>query len=157
MTTEAERPAATLAPIVKEISVLLPIERAFALFTEGIAGWWPLATHSVARQDAVGCRFEAHAGGRLIEVARDGTEHVWGTLLAWEPPGRLLMTWHPGRGPEIAQELEVTFSPDGAGTRVRLAHTGWERLAEVAPDERRSYDSGWDYVLGLYAERAERS
>ena len=147
----------TIKPVSKEISVPLAPERAFALFTDGVAGWWPLRTHSVAGDGAVSCRFEPRVGGRLLETAADGSEHVWGTLLEWDPPARLVMSWHPGRTPEAAQQVSITFTPDGDGTRLRLVHTGWERLAEVAPRERDSYDSGWDYVLGLYADGADRS
>jgi len=149
-------PTTTIEPVVKEISVPLAPERAFALFTDGVAGWWPLRTHSVAREEAVSCRFEPRVGGRLLETAADGSEHVWGTLLEWAPPARLVLSWHPGRPPETAQEVSVTFSAEGDGTRLRLVHRGWERLAEVAPGERDSYDSGWDYVLGLYLEGAAR-
>ena len=152
MTTEKPRTETPIQPVVKEISVPLAREQAFALFTEGIAGWWPLATHSVAGSNAVGCHFEPRAGGRLLETAADGTQHVWGTLLAWEPPVRLVVTWHPGRQADTGQELAVSFSPEGDGTRVRLVHTGWERLGDVGPRERDDYDPGWDYVLSRYVE-----
>lgn len=146
-----ERPAETaIEPVVKEVSVPLPVERAFSLFTEGVAGWWPLRIHAVEGAKAVGCRFEPYVGGRSFETAADGSEHVWGTLLSWEPPTRMVMTWHPGRPAETAQEVSISFSPEAGGARLRLVHTGWERLAEVAPEERNDYDSGWDYVLGLY-------
>jgi uncharacterized protein YndB with AHSA1/START domain len=148
--TKAEQTEVSIAPLVKEISVPLSPERAFALFTQGISAWWPLASHSVGGESAVGCHFEPRVGGRLLETTRDGSEHVWGTLLAWEPPQRLAVTWHPGREARTAQEVSVTFIPEGRGTRVRLVHTGWELLGEAARAERDSYNPGWDYVLGLY-------
>ncbi len=143
-----------IEPVVKELIVPLAVERAFALFTDGIAGWWPLATHSVAGEKAVGCRFEPRVGGRLLETAADGSEHAWGTVLAWQPPARVVLTWHPGRAPDTAQELEISFRAEGDGTRLRLVHTGWERLADAAPRERADYDSGWDFVLGRYVSAA---
>lgn len=155
MATDAN-PTMTIKPVSKEISVPLAPARAFALFTDGIAGWWPLRTHSVAGDEAVSCRFEPRVGGRLLETAADGSEHVWGTLLEWDPPARLVMSWHAGRTPDAAQQVSITFTPEGDSTRLHLVHTGWERLAEAAPRERDSYDSGWDYVLGLYAEGADR-
>jgi uncharacterized protein YndB with AHSA1/START domain len=150
MVIEKQSAAAAIEPVVKEISVPLGPERAFALFTEGIAGWWPLASHSVAGADAVGCHFEPRVGGRLVETARDGSEHVWGTVTAWDPPARLALTWHPGRAPETAQELTITFTPEGESTRLRLVHSGWERLGDDGRVERDNYEPGWDYVLGFY-------
>ncbi|CAN5830030.1 SRPBCC family protein [soil metagenome] len=152
--TKAEQTEVSTDPLVKEITVPLAPERAFALFTDGIATWWPLASHSVARANAVGCRFEPRVGGRLLEVARDGSEHVWGRVRAWEPPARLVVTWHPGREAETAQELSVTFSPEGNGTRIRLVHAGWELLGDAGRVERDNYDPGWDYVLGRYVSTA---
>jgi uncharacterized protein YndB with AHSA1/START domain len=147
---KAEKTEVSIDPLVKEITVPLAPERAFALFADGIATWWPLASHSVAGADAVGCRFEPRVGGRLLEIGRDGSEHVWGTLLAWEPPQHLALTWHPGREASTAQEVSVTFDAEGSGTRVRLIHTGWELLGKAARAERDSYNPGWDYVLRLY-------
>ncbi|HEY7600498.1 MAG TPA: SRPBCC domain-containing protein [Candidatus Limnocylindrales bacterium] len=146
----------TIAPVVKEVTVPLPVERAWQLFTAEAASWWPLRTHSVAGDDAIGCTFQAYVGGRLYETARDGTEHTWGTLLEWQPPLRFAMTWHPGRTPSTEQHLEVTFTPadDGRSTTVRLVHTGWEKLGKAGPDERDSYLRGWDYVLGFFTAAA---
>ena len=66
------------------------------------------------------------------------------------------MTWHPGRGEEMAQELEVRFTSAGRGTRVELLHTGWERLSDRMAEISGHYDDGWDLVLGRYAETAGR-
>jgi len=62
-------------------------------------------------------------------------------------------TWHPGREPDTAQDVEVRFIPLGQGTRLELTHTGWERLGEDAKKARRSYPLGWTYVLNCWAER----
>jgi uncharacterized protein YndB with AHSA1/START domain len=151
---ERQEPTPAIEPVVKEVTVPLPIERAWRLFTADAASWWPLATHSVGGDDAVACAFEPHVGGRLFETARDGTQHTWGTLLAWEPPTRFAMTWHPGRTPSTEQHLEVTFAATPAGTVVRLVHTGWERLGTGGQAERDSYGRGWDYVLGFFVKAA---
>jgi uncharacterized protein YndB with AHSA1/START domain len=114
-------------------------------------------THSVAGDDAVACTFEPRVGGRFFETVRDGTEHTWGTLLEWDPPARIALTWHPGRAPSTEQHLEVTFKPhDGGRTIVRLVHSGWERLGKAGPEGRESYGRGWDVVLGRFVEDARR-
>ena len=156
MTSYPAQAATTIEPVVKEVDVPLTVERAFALFTDGIADWWPLATHSVAGEQAVGSFFEPRIGGRLLETAADGSQHAWGTVREWDPPRRLALTWHPGRAPDTAQELSVEFSPEGDRTRLRLVHTGWERLGDEGRAERATYEPGWDFVLGRYLENAAR-
>ena len=151
----AEQPVGrSVAPVVKQVTVALDRQRAFALFTARVAEWWPLATHSVAGENALACAFEERVGGRLIETARDGTEHAWGTILEWDPPAGFAMTWHPGREASTGQHLEVTFAATERGTLVRLVHSGWERLADGGAAERDGYERGWDYVLGFFTRSA---
>jgi uncharacterized protein YndB with AHSA1/START domain len=138
-TTEA------LATINKTVSVHAPVERAFETFTRQIASWWPRGSHSLfeERREIV---FEERVGGRLYEVATDGEEGDWADVLAWEPPDRFVLRWrvNPKRSPT---EVEVRFSPENGGTRVDLEHRGWDDA-----EGRANYDTGWDKVLGDYAE-----
>jgi uncharacterized protein YndB with AHSA1/START domain len=138
---------ALLAPVVKSLVVPLSPERAFALFTAEIQRWWPLASHSVFGDDAAACAIEGRVGGRIYESHADGRESVWGTVTAWEPPGRFACTWHPGRTPATQQELEVRFEAAEAGTLVTLTHRGWERLGAEARRVRENYETGWEIVL----------
>jgi len=144
----------SMDPVVKTVSVSLAPKEAFALFTDDIASWWPLATYSVARDDAVDCRFEPRVGGRLYEIARDGTESDWGEVLAWEPPDRIELTWHPGDSRDRQQHIVVGFQAVDGGTKLRLEHSGWERLGERGAAVRESYQTGWDEVLDPYVEAA---
>ena len=139
--------AATFPPI--ELDVVVPCDpaRAFDYFTRDIGRWWPLATHSCAEDNAAGVAFEPRAGGRLVETARDGTEHPWGTVSAWEPGRRIAFSWHPGRDPATAQWIEVAFRANPAGTRVTLLHGGWETLGERAATSREGYTHGWQTVF----------
>ncbi len=135
-------------PVVKRVKVDLVPQEAFRLFTEGIHRWWPLRRHAVDEKRAVSCVFEQRRGGRLYEVYQDGGQADWGTVLLWEPPDRVAFTWHPGRSPDTAQEVEVTFRKAAGGTEVQLTHRGWEKLGPKAGETRAGYDSGWSYVLG---------
>jgi uncharacterized protein YndB with AHSA1/START domain len=139
-----------IAPIRKSITVPWKPADAFRRFTEGMADWWPVATHSTSRSAESTVRLEGKAGGRLYEVDADGHEHLWGNVTAWDPPRRLTFTWHPGRGIDTRQEVAITFTPAGDGTRLDLVHSGWERLGAKATGTRADYDRGWDYVLGCY-------
>jgi uncharacterized protein YndB with AHSA1/START domain len=148
-----------LEPIRKTIEVAAPLETAFETFTEQISAWWPLDAHSIGagRDDTTteSVTVEGRVDGRLFERLSNGQEADWGRLLVWEPPERLVFTWHPGADdPSTATEIEVRFAPSGGGTRVELEHRGWERLGERAAQAQQGYDSGWDKVLARYAEAA---
>jgi hypothetical protein len=139
----------------KTLTVHAPVEHAFAVFTGRMNDWWPLLTHSVAEERAESVTFEAHEGGRVYETIRGGETSDWGTVLVWEPPYRFVMTWHPGRDPDEATEVEVRFAADGPFTRVELEHRGWEARGEGAQAVRDGYDRGWDPVLARFVEAAE--
>ncbi|MFE7408458.1 SRPBCC domain-containing protein [Isoptericola sp. NPDC057559] len=137
----------------RSVTVTPGPEDAFRLFTAGLGEWWPLATHSVGREGSRGVVLEPGVGGRLVETLPDGGAAVWGTVTAWDPPRRVAFTWHPGTPEAEATQVEVTFRPDGSGTVVELAHSGWARRAD-GDRARVSYGSGWRLVLGAFAERA---
>ena len=61
-------------PVVKTVTVPGEPGWAFELFTNGIDGWWPKRTHSVAGDEAERVAVEPGVGGRIYEVARDGVE-----------------------------------------------------------------------------------
>jgi uncharacterized protein YndB with AHSA1/START domain len=143
----------TLLPLRKAITVPWSPEAAFRRFTSEIARWWPLRTHSVGKERAETVVFGSAVGERIVERIRGGGESTWGTITAWQPPHRVAFTWHPGRSPDTAQEVELRFVPDGAGTRLELTHAGWERLGALAAKARRGYPIGWAYVLRLWAGR----
>ena len=143
------------APVVKQVTVPWPIADAFRRFTHEIGSWWPRATHSVFKDRAKTCTLEVKRGGRLYETSDSGEKSVWGTVLAVEEPKSVRFTWHPGREPDTAQEVEVRFESDGTGTRVTLTHTGWDKLGDRAGAVRADYDKGWESVLAYFTmERA---
>jgi len=139
----------------KTITVARPPDVALRVFTEGLTSWWPARTHSVGHERVDTIVLEGHVGGRFFERLDDGTEHEWGEITTWDPPGRLGMTWHAGRGPETAQQLEIRFVAEGDGTRVELEQTGWEVLGDEAEATRANYASGWTGVLGQYADAVD--
>lgn len=139
-----------LEPVRKSIEVNLSPDAAFRRFTEEIAAWWPLRTHSVSEEKAESVVFETRTGGRIYELSRDGAMHVWGTVIACDPPERVVFSWHPGREDDTAQEVEIRFLASERGTRVELEHRGWEALGEEAESMRSRYSEGWEYVLGRF-------
>jgi uncharacterized protein YndB with AHSA1/START domain len=150
--TKTSTPA-LFSPIVKVVTVKARPEQAFRRFTDELAVWWPLKSHSVGEDTAETVLMEGRVGGRIVERIRGGREVIWGTITIWEPPRRVAFTWHPGQDPSTAQDVDVRFAAAGARTRVELEHRGFERLGADGRKARRGYPIGWAYVLGLYAER----
>jgi len=144
-----------LEAVTRSVTVDCTVEHAFATFTERIHEWWPLDRHSIESGEGATPQtviFQGGEDGRLYERTTKGEELTWGEVLAWDPPHRLKLSWHPGREPSTPTEVEVRFTDEGGKTRVDLEHRGWERLGEQGADVRESYASGWQRVLGAYAE-----
>jgi DNA-binding transcriptional ArsR family regulator len=150
-------------PVVTKTRIVpIPVESAFRLFTEGLDTWWPLDGFSIGAEvgggrPAASVRFEGRVGGRVVEVSPEGTEYVWADVIAWQPPHRFVVAWHPTLTPTAASMLEVRFSPVDAGTRLDLEHRGWEEFGDAAHEVRGQYDPGWDTVLAPFEEAARRS
>jgi hypothetical protein len=140
-----------IEPLRKQLKVGLSQEQAFRLFTEGIDKWWPLATHSVGKDQAESCYFEGWTGGRIMEVLKDGSQAEWGKVLVWKPYELVKFHWYPGQTADTSQEVTVKFNDlKEGGALVELIHTGWETLGDAAQSARAGYDSGWDFVLAKY-------
>ena len=139
-----------IEPVVKELIVAVDAKRAFEVFTKEFGRSWPLASHSVSASAGKSARSVSMApgvGGAIVEVMHDGSELIWGTITEWEPDKRLAFTWHLQRPESEQTHVRVTFSAQGAGTKVRLVHSGWEAHGADATKNRDQYLSGWDYVL----------
>src|ERR1700680_5217997 len=77
----------------------------------------------------------------------------WGEVIALAPPRKVVVTFHPSRAASDAQQVEITFSPDGDRTRLDLVSTGWERMSDKAQRTRGGYQLGWGLVLDRFAGR----
>jgi uncharacterized protein YndB with AHSA1/START domain len=142
-----------MEPVVKEMLVPVDPDAAFRRFTLELGSWWPRATHSLSQEHCADVRMDPWVGGRLYEVADDGTEQVWGSILAWSPPAGVSFTWHVGRAPDDRpQRVQVQFRAEGSGTHVRLEHGDWDIVGAEAEAMRTGYDGGWTGVLAAFAE-----
>ena len=139
MTTEIADQA-----IHKTLHVAVSPERAFDVFTNGWADWWPVATHSIGAGEA---SVDWRVGGLGIELV-DGVRHEWLDVVEFDPPHTIGMRWRVN--PESpTTDLRVTFAADGDGTRVELTHSGWRAYSDAGVSLG-SYDGGWDTVLDHY-------
>jgi uncharacterized protein YndB with AHSA1/START domain len=68
------------------------IERAFSVFTDEMASWWP-PEHHILEADLAEMVFEPRAGGHIYDRGIDGSECRWARVLAYEPPNRVVFSW----------------------------------------------------------------
>ena len=157
------KPTAAPAPVRKSITVRTTPERAFAVFTAGVDGWWP-RRHHIGRSPMRRVVFEGHVGGRCYTEQEDGSEADFGSVLVWDPPRRFVMAWQVTTDwkyePDLARssEVEVVFTQVGSGeTRVDLEHGHFERYGPAGAAMRDAVDTpaGWSETLRCFAERAD--
>lgn len=116
------------------VSVLVAAEPAvaFEVFTEEIDQWWRRGLKYRLGRDRSVLHIEPRVGGALFETFHTGrgerTQRS-GTVLAWEPPSRLVLEWRAANFREGERtEVEVRFEPSPSGTRVTVTHTGWSAI-----------------------------
>jgi uncharacterized protein YndB with AHSA1/START domain len=141
---------ATIAPVRKTLTVNCGPERAFQVFVGEVSSWWPTKTHSIHHDGVRDVVLEPREGGEMYEIAESGEREHWARVTAWEPPKRLVLAWQVNPETAAPTEIEVTFTPEGEGTRVELEHRGWEQFGDEAGEARSSYEGGWNLVLGRY-------
>jgi uncharacterized protein YndB with AHSA1/START domain len=143
-----------------QITVEVPLERAFRVFTERFDHIKP-RDHNLLAVDIAQSVFEPKVGGRIYDRGVDGSECQWGRVLAYEPPTRLVFSWDISprwqveTDPARTSEVEVRFIAEGERrTRVELEHRhferhgeGWEGLAAGVRADR-----GWPLYLQRFAE-----
>ncbi|MDT0469824.1 SRPBCC family protein [Streptomyces gibsoniae] len=150
----------TDSSVRRSVTVQAPIEKAFAVFTQGFDGWWP-RNHKIGESDLKQAVLEGKEGGRWYEIDTDGSECDWGRVLAWEPPTRLVLAWQIDAtwkfDPELVTEVEIRFVSEGPGrTRVELEHRDLDRFGEAQEQARAAFDSpgGWAGLLEAFAQAA---
>jgi uncharacterized protein YndB with AHSA1/START domain len=153
--------APSIPAVRGKITIDVPVEHAFRVFTSSFDSWWPREFH-IGQAEIAEAIIEPRQGGRWYERGIDGSECDWGRVLVWEPPHRLVITWQINGhwqfdpDPARASEVEVLFSADGPEqTTVELTHQYIDRLdgAQVIHDAMR-HEGTWSGVLTLFAKVA---
>ena len=143
-----------------EIVVEAPAERAFRVFTEQLDRIKP-RDHNLLDAELETTVLEPRAGGRIFDRAVDGSECEWATVLAFEPPARVVFSWNISAhwqlepDPDRRSEVEVSFAAEGPErTRVAIEHRhldrhgdGWEGMRDGVAAE-----NGWSLYLARLAE-----
>ena len=152
---------ATDTSVRTSIIVEAPIERAFTVFTDGIATWWP-PEHHILEGELAEMVFEPRVGGRVIDRGVDGSECAWARVLAYEPPTRVVFSWDIDLSWRIetdhrkTSEVEVRFTADGPDrTQVELEHRHLERHGEGWEQMRAAVGSPNGWNLQRFADAAK--
>jgi hypothetical protein len=93
----------SVEPVRKSVTVPAAPPRAFELFTAHIQEWWPLATHSVGAEHAIGIVFGEGVGAAITETLAG---------LPVSGPGR-----RRGAGRQAAGSARPCAGPDGPRRR----------------------------------------
>jgi uncharacterized protein YndB with AHSA1/START domain len=146
--------------IRREVVVDVPPDRAFELFTAEMTSWWP-AAHHIGSAPIAEVVIEPRTGGRWFTRHQDGTETSTGVVVAWEPPGRLVVTWQIGADwkfhPDLVTSVELRFEPVGERrTRVRLEHRDLDAFGADATAMKKTFEDpgAWAATLAAYAAAA---
>ena len=152
----------SIPPIHGAVTLGVPIDRAFRIFTDSMHTWWP-ADYHIGAADMAEAVLEPREGGRWFERGVDGSECDWGRVLVWEPPHLLVVTWQINGqwqfdpDPDHASEIEVRFTADGpANTTVELEHRLLDRLVDgqALHDAITIQGGGWTSLLEVFAKAA---
>ncbi len=144
-----------MTALTLSFTVACPVEHAFRTWTSRIALWWP-PSHTMTGEDHLDVVIEPSIGGRIYERTHSAREVDWGQVMRWEPPTRFAFRWHLGADSRLATDVELTFSPTGAGgTTIDLVHTGWDRLGADGPVRRERNTAGWTAVFAHFARAAD--
>lgn len=140
--------------ISHHLTVDAPPDRAFDAFTRHLGDWWPLA-YTFSMAGFASASVEDRVGGEWFERDATGKRLRWGTVRAFDPPARLVLSFAIGadRGPlpeTQASEVEVRFEAEGPdSTRVTIEHREFDRHGKDAEALRSGMNSpgGWPLIL----------
>ena len=142
-----------------DIVVEVPVEHAFAVFTERFGDFKP-PEHNILGVELAETVFEPRVGGHIYDRAVDGSECRWARVLVYEPPHRVVFSWdldprwQMESDPDKTSEVEVRFLAETAQrTRVELEHRhldrhgeGWQGISEGVGG-----NDGWPLYLQRFA------
>ncbi|SFB43945.1 Uncharacterized conserved protein YndB, AHSA1/START domain [Amycolatopsis marina] len=153
----------TETSVRREIEVAVPVERAFAVFTEQFDLIKP-REHNMLTVPIAETVFETRAGGAVYDRGEDGSVCRWARVLTFEPPHRFVISWditprwQIETDPDRCSEVEVRFVAVGSGrTRVELEHRHLDRHGDGWQSGRDGVaaDQGWPLYLQRFADVAK--
>ncbi|MBU6437702.1 MAG: SRPBCC domain-containing protein [Betaproteobacteria bacterium] len=137
------------------VSVAVPPQAAFEVFTQEIDLWWKRGPRfrTLQGERSMVC-IEQRLGGRVFEAFKSGGfESVFeiGRITVWQPPKQLVFTWRNSvfaDGEET--EVDVRFEPAQRGTLVTVVHRGWNDIRTDHPARHGRPNADFLRALGLW-------
>ncbi len=147
----------TSGSISHSLTVEAAPQETFDGFTKHLGDWWPLA-YTFGMANFAGAAIKERAGGEWFERDTAGKRMSWGTVRAFEPPDRLVVSFAIGadRGPvpeSQASEVEIRFEQEEQDrTRITIEHRGFDRHGKDADVLQNGMDSagGWPLILAEF-------
>lgn len=121
--------------VVREVRIAARPETVFEFFTD---------PEKMIRWKGVKAELDPRPGGVYrVDVTGRGAVAV-GEYVEIDPPRRVVFTWGWEGTPITpgSTTVEVTLTPDGDGTLLRLVHR------DLPPDAASEHGEGWDHYLG---------
>jgi uncharacterized protein YndB with AHSA1/START domain len=122
--------------IEREMRIDASRETVFEFFTDPA---------KMVRWKGVTATLDPRPGG-LYRVQMNEQAVARGEYVVVDPPNRVVFTWgwegDDAPTPPGTSTVEVTFTPDGDGTLVRLVHTGLP-----SPESAEAHGRGWDQYM----------
>ncbi len=150
----------TVTTVQRSVTVDVPIERAFNVFTQDFGRFKP-PEHNLLRVAIAETVFEARIGGSVYDRGVDGSECRWARVLRYEPPHRVVISWDISPSwqietdPDRTSEVDVRFIAETPErTRVELEHRHLDRHGEAWESVRDGVegDQGWPLYLARFAD-----
>lgn len=140
---------------IVSVFVRVSVEDAFEVFTQEIDLWWKQGPKfRIAGKRRGTLMLEPKLGGKLFEsFDQHGAPRTFevGHVAHWQPPHALTLEW---RGvnfkPHEKTWVEVSFTPLGEGTIVRVCHRGWAVLPPEHPARHGQQGAEFSRFLGLW-------
>ena len=110
--------------------------------------WQVMASAEGIKQWLGPSQYEARAGAKIsFDVKHNGQQFLmFGEVVTFDPPRELAFTWteqEVGAASWPSPTLvTLTLTPEGSGTRVKLVHSGFEKLPD-ATTQYEGYVQGW--------------
>jgi uncharacterized protein YndB with AHSA1/START domain len=154
-----EEAGGTADLLVVSRKVPAPAEKAFAVFVDQFATWWP-KEYTFAGDNLAAISIEPKMNGRAMERDKNGAETQWGTVLSFFRPQHIVLAWQvsadrqPIAYEAAASRVDVRFVENEPGTtEVVVVHRDFPRHGEGWEKYRKDMGAkdGWPMLMNRYA------
>lgn len=145
--------------ISKRLTIPVSVEKAFRYFVYDLNAWWP-KEYTWSQEGLQSIRIDPRENGLCTEIGPHNFRCDWGRVVLFEPNSKIIFTWQisptrvPEPNPEKASEVSVSFTAHGQSeTIIHFEHSHFDKHGKGFEDyvQAMNSETGWDYILNLYA------